>query len=59
MKPYVHFLSFLAQFLLEWEMSETKFIEKIKTHIMSNNGGFSPKIISFMRQFDERELHAG
>jgi len=33
MKTNTHFLSFLAQFFLEWEMFETKFVENIKTHI--------------------------
>ena len=26
-------LSYLAQFFLEWEMFQTKVVEKIKTHI--------------------------
>jgi hypothetical protein len=30
----VHFLSHLAQFFLEWEMFQTKVVEKIKTHIL-------------------------
>jgi hypothetical protein len=36
MKTYVHFLSYLAQFFLEWEMFHIKFVEKIKTHFMFN-----------------------
>jgi hypothetical protein len=30
----IHFLSYLAQFFLEWEMFQTKVVEKIKTHFM-------------------------
>jgi hypothetical protein len=33
MKTSVHFLSYLTQFLLEWEMSQTELTEKIETHI--------------------------
>jgi hypothetical protein len=29
-----HFLSYLAHFFLEWEMFQTKVVEKIKTHIL-------------------------
>jgi hypothetical protein len=32
MKTNIHFKNYLAHFLLEWEMFETKFIEKTKTH---------------------------
>jgi hypothetical protein len=34
MKTDIHFLSYLAQFFLEWEMFQTKVVEKIKTHIL-------------------------
>ena len=37
MKTSTHFLSYLTQFVLEWEMFQTKFVEKIKTHFMFNN----------------------
>jgi len=30
----IHFLSYLAQFFLEWEMLPTKVVEKIKTHVL-------------------------
>jgi len=33
MKTNIHFLSYLAQFLLEWEMLQTEVVEKIKPHI--------------------------
>jgi len=33
MKTGKHFLSYLADFFLEWEMFQTKFVEKIKTRI--------------------------
>jgi hypothetical protein len=31
---YIHFGSYLTQLLLEWEMFQTKVVEKIKTHIL-------------------------
>jgi hypothetical protein len=34
MKTYVHLWQYLAEFFLEWEMFETKVVEKIKTHIL-------------------------
>ena len=34
MKTKIHFLSYLAHFFLEWEMFQTKIVEKIKTHIL-------------------------
>ena len=34
MKTNVRFLSYLAHFFLEWEMSQTKVVDKIKTHIL-------------------------
>jgi hypothetical protein len=34
MKTNIHFLSFLAQLFLEWEMLQTNVIENIKTHIL-------------------------
>ena len=34
MKINIHFWSYLAQFFLEWEMFQTKVVEKIKTHIL-------------------------
>ena len=34
MKPNIHFSSYLAQFFLEWEMFQTKVVQKIKTHIL-------------------------
>ena len=33
-KTDTHFWSYLAQFFLEWEMFQTKVVEKIKTHIL-------------------------
>jgi hypothetical protein len=36
------FLSDLAQFFLEWEMFQTKFVEKIKTHILCSVTFFPP-----------------
>jgi hypothetical protein len=34
MKTNIHFLSYLAQFFLEWSMFQTKAVEEIKTHIL-------------------------
>jgi hypothetical protein len=36
MKFCVHFVC-LAEFFLEWEMLQTKVVEKIKTHFIFNN----------------------
>jgi hypothetical protein len=38
MKTCVRLWSFLAQFFLEWEMFETKVIEKFKTYILLYKG---------------------
>jgi hypothetical protein len=37
MKINILFLSYLANFFLEWKMFQTKFVEKIGTHIMFSN----------------------
>jgi hypothetical protein len=34
MKTTRHFLSYLTQFFLEWEMFHTKVVEQINTHIL-------------------------
>ena len=34
MKTDIRFLSYLAQFFSEWEMFQTKVVQKIKTHIL-------------------------
>jgi len=34
MKTYLHFLSYLAQFFLEWETFQTQIVQKIKKHIL-------------------------
>ena len=31
---YIHFWSYLVQFFLEWEMFQTKFVQRIKTHVL-------------------------
>jgi hypothetical protein len=38
----------LAQFSLEWEMFQTKVLDKIRTHFFMSHS-FSPKIVPFMR----------
>jgi hypothetical protein len=52
MKTNIHFWSYLAQFVLEWEMFQTEVIEKIKTRILSS-------IIFLMCRFwDNVEKHS-
>jgi hypothetical protein len=34
METNIYFSSYLAQFFLEWEMLQTKVVEKIETHIL-------------------------
>ena len=36
------FESYLEQFFLEWEMFQTKFVQKIKTHILCSITFFFP-----------------
>ena len=36
-RPILHFWSYLAHSFLEWEMFQTKVVEKIKTHFVFNN----------------------
>jgi hypothetical protein len=33
MKTFVYLWQYLTEFFLEWEMFQTKFVDKIKTHI--------------------------
>ena len=72
-KTSVHFWSYLAHFFLEWEMFQTKAVEKIKTHILCSVTFFFPKIVPFVIkcgkilysgaghrwQYGARALHAG
>jgi len=46
-----NFLSNLDQFFLEWEMFETKFVEKIKPHVLCSITFFSSKMVTFMRWY--------
>ena len=48
MQVYVDLWQYLAEFFLEWEMFQTKFVEKMKTQFKSSNFFFT-KIVSFMR----------
>jgi len=34
MKTNIHLLSYLTHLAVEWEMHQTKVVEKIKTHIL-------------------------
>jgi hypothetical protein len=47
MKTYVHSLQYLAEYFLEWETFQTKFVEKIKRHILYSVTFL--KIVLFMR----------
>ena len=43
MKTNVHFLSFIAQFFLEWKLFQTKVVEEIETNVLcSTNFSFHP-----------------
>ena len=44
-KTDIHFWSYPAQFFIEWEMSQTEVVEKIKTHFMFNNLLFESRAI--------------
>ena len=48
MKTNSRFSSRLAEFFLEWEMFQTKVVEKIKPHILCSITFFR-KIVPFMR----------
>jgi hypothetical protein len=41
MKTNIQLLSYLGYFCLEWEMFQTKLVEKIKTHILCSVTFFS------------------
>jgi hypothetical protein len=41
MKPNTHIWSYLTHFFLEWEIFQTKFVAKIKTHILCSVTFFS------------------
>ena len=44
----INFLSYLAQFFLEWEVFETKFVEEMKTRILFSVTFFPSKIVPFL-----------
>ena len=46
MKIYLNLWKYLTEFFLEWEMFQTKVVEKIKTHFMLKQ--FFPKVVLFM-----------
>jgi CDP-diglyceride synthetase len=50
MKINIHFLSYLAQFLLKWKLFQTKVVEEIKTHILLSVTFFFSKIVPFIRK---------
>jgi hypothetical protein len=45
MKANFPFLSYLAQFFLEWEMFHTKVVQKIKTHFLCSITLFKNRVI--------------
>ena len=47
-KTNTHFWSYLSQFFLEWEMFQTKHIDKIKTYILCSVTVFLSKILPFV-----------
>jgi len=49
MNTDIHFLSYITEFFLEWEMFQAKFVEKIKIHNFLFSNFFFSKILPFMR----------
>ena len=52
MKTNVH-LKYLTKFFSEWEIFQTKAVQKIKTHFIFNGFFFFPKIMLFMTQCEK------
>jgi len=52
MKTNIQFWSYLAQFFPEWEMFQTKVVEKLKTSILCSVTFFS-KIVPFMNNMNK------
>ena len=52
------FLSYLSHFFLEWEIFQTKFVDKIKTHILCSVRFFNPKTMLFVRKC-QKILYSG
>jgi hypothetical protein len=48
MKTDIHFLIYLTEFFVEWEMFQTKVVEKIKTHFMLTDFFFNCAICEIM-----------
>jgi hypothetical protein len=44
-RAYIHFLSYPAHFLLEWEIFRTSVIEKIKTHVFYSVTFFENRVV--------------
>jgi hypothetical protein len=62
MKATVHddqyiyiFLSYLAKFFLEWEIFQTKFAQKIKTHILCSVTP-APQVVSFVKYCNKKNI---
>jgi hypothetical protein len=45
MTTKIHYLSYLAQFFLQWELCQTEVVEKIKTHFTFNNFFFENRAV--------------
>jgi hypothetical protein len=52
MKTCVHLWQSLAEFFLQWEMFQTKFVQKIKAHFIFNHF-FFPKVVSLWDNVDK------
>jgi len=54
---YTYFIIFRSFFFLECEMFQTKFVEKIKTHILCSITFFFSKIVRFMTECEYTHTH--
>ena len=59
MKTDIHFWTYLAQFFLEWEMFQTKVVEKIKTHIFYSIQFFENRAIFWENVGEKKYCRAG
>jgi hypothetical protein len=64
MKTNTHFLLYLSQFFLEWEVYRTKFVEEIKTRILysvsffENRSVYVEKVCTAGHATDDNMAHA-
>jgi len=57
MKTYAHLWQHVAEFFLEWEMFQTKFVEKTKTHILCSVSSQTPLLRKSFRLRDNVEKY--